>query len=77
MAVSVTVVIVADVVVAVTNVIMTALAVPSLLTTSTQAETAALLLLKLPSLVPMAKLTPMHPVSNITTIRSIHTTNLH
>lgn len=45
-----------------TNVTMTALAVPSL-TTSTQAETAALLLLRSPSLVLTAKLIPMHLVS--------------
>lgn len=63
MAALVTVVIVADVVVVDTNVIMTALAVPSPLTTSTRLETAALPLLRLPSSVLMAKLTPMHPVS--------------
>lgn len=57
----VVIVAVADVVV--TNVIMTALAVASPLTTSTQAEIAALLLLRLLSLVLTAKLIPMHPVS--------------
>lgn len=57
----VVIVAVADVVV--TNVIMTALAVASPLTTSTQAEIAALLLLRLLSLVLTAKLIPMRPVS--------------